>query len=151
MDVSDIFYFFCSGEGRGSPRRQEGGGGAIFLWKIPGEGVSWVGGCGGGGGAGRVFAGNLGRGGKYFFFWAEIPTKLIISGPQKGPVERGHIKNRQKVSKMFSTAFDIFRAGLKTSKIAKKCQKIFWTLFDNFRAAPVFRTLMGGSDKITSA
>ena len=48
-----------------------------------------------------------------------------ISGLQKGPAERGHVKNRQKVSKSFSTLFDTFRAGQKTSKIVKKCQKVF--------------------------
>ena len=45
MDVSDIFYFFCSGRGNGSPRRQEGGGWIGFLLKI------WGGGVPGGGGA----------------------------------------------------------------------------------------------------
>ena len=47
---------------------------------------------------------------------------------QKGPAERGHVKNvknRQKVSKSLSTLFDNFRAGQKTSKIVKKCQSIF--------------------------
>ena len=51
-----------------------------------------------------------------------------LSGLQKGPAERGHVKNvknRQKVSKSFSTLFDDFRAGQKTSKIVKKCQKVF--------------------------
>ena len=46
----------------------------------------------------------------------------------KLPAERGHVKNvknRQKVSKIFSTLFDNFRAGQKTSKIVKKCQNIF--------------------------
>ena len=38
VDVSDIFYFVCSGRGRGSPRRREGGGGIGFLLKIPGGG-----------------------------------------------------------------------------------------------------------------
>ena len=52
-------------------------------------------------------------------FW--FPNE--ISGPQKRPAERGHVKNRQRVSKTFST------------------------LFDNFRAAPVFRPLLGGSDE----
>ena len=33
-----IFFFFGSGRGRGSPRRQEGGG-VGFLLKIPGGGV----------------------------------------------------------------------------------------------------------------
>ena len=69
-----------------------------------------------------------------------------FSGPQKGPAERperGHAtffragqKKRQKivkkVSKIFSTLFDIFRAGHKTSKIVKKVSKIFSTLFDIF-------------------
>ena len=31
MDVSDIFYFFCSGEGEGSPRHREGGGDWFFI------------------------------------------------------------------------------------------------------------------------
>ena len=48
-----------------------------------------------------------------------------ISGLQKGPAERGHVKKRQKASKSFSTLFDSFRAGQKTSKIVKKCQKVF--------------------------
>ena len=38
----------------------------------------------------------------------------VLSGPQKGPAERGHVKKRQKVSKIFSTFFglttDIFVA-----------------------------------------
>ena len=78
----------------------------------------------------------------------EVPEKVargvsFFSGPQQGPVERGHIKKRQKVSKLFPTLFDIFRAGQKKSK---KCQKYFSTLFDNFRTAPVFRPLLGGSE-----
>ena len=36
-----------------------------------------------------------------------------------------NVKNRQKVSKSFSTLFDNFRAGQKTSKIVKKRQKVF--------------------------
>ena len=39
---------------------------------------------------------------------------FVLSGPQKGPAERSHVKNRQKVSKTFSTLFDVFRAGQKT-------------------------------------
>ena len=39
MDVSD--FFVCSGEGRGSPRRQEGAKvGFLFFMKIPGGGGS---------------------------------------------------------------------------------------------------------------
>ena len=41
MDVSDIFYFFCSGEGHGESEAPEmGGGGSVFLLKIPGGGGS---------------------------------------------------------------------------------------------------------------
>ena len=49
----------------------------------------------------------------------------MVSGLQKGPAERGHVKKRQKVSKSLSTLFDNFRAGQKKSKIVKKCQKVF--------------------------
>ena len=45
-------------------------------------------------------------------------------GRRKGATSK-NIKNRQKVSKSFSTLFDNFRAGQKTSKIVKKCQKVF--------------------------
>ena len=30
----------------------------------------------------------------------------VVSGPPKGPLERGHIKNCQKVSRQMSTSFD---------------------------------------------
>ena len=45
-------------------------------------------------------------------------------GRRKGATSK-NVKNRQKVTKTFSTLFDNFRAGQKTSKIAKKCQKHF--------------------------
>ena len=45
-------------------------------------------------------------------------------GRRKGATSK-NVKNRQKVSKIFSTLFDNFRAGQKTSKIVKKCQKVF--------------------------
>ena len=61
--------------------------------------------------------------------------RYILSGPQRGPAERGQVKNvkirqsfSQKVSNIFSTLFDNFRAGQRTSKIVKKCQ----TNFRNF-------------------
>ena len=65
------FYFFCSGEGKGEPEAP--GGGGDFLWKIPGAGVSRVG--GGGGARGREgVCGEFGGGGgaKYFFFGATV-------------------------------------------------------------------------------
>ena len=45
-------------------------------------------------------------------------------GRRKGATSK-NFKNRQKVSKSFSTLFDNFRAGQKTSKIVEKCQKVF--------------------------
>ena len=86
MDVSDIFIFSCRGRGRGSPRRQEGGG--QFLIENPrGGGVFQERGRGGGGaeGAGRVSAGNLGgRGAKYF-----------VSGPTCPPSHREQEDDRR--------------------------------------------------------
>ena len=52
----------------------------------------------------------------------------LVSGPQKGPAERAtskNVRNRQKVSKTFSTLLDNFRAGQKKAKIVKRCQKYF--------------------------
>ena len=62
----------------------------------------------------------------------------------KGPAERGHVKKRQKVSKSFSTLFDNFRAGQKTSKIAKKRQKIF----RHFSRGTIFPAPFGGALRI---
>ena len=45
-------------------------------------------------------------------------------GRRKGATSK-NVKNRQKESKSFSTLFDNFRAGQKTSKIVRKCQKVF--------------------------
>ena len=74
MDVSDILYFFCSGEGKGESEAPGGWGGRSFYGKSQEEGsTGWVGARGRG--AGRVFAGNLGGDGAIFFFGAEIPTK----------------------------------------------------------------------------
>ena len=54
-----------------------------------------------------------------------------------------NVKNRQKVSKIFSTLFDIFRAGQKKSKIVKKCQKYSRHFSTIFSAAPVFGPFWG--------
>ena len=40
-----------------------------------------------------------GEGGDYFHHAAERSPGLILNGPQKGPVERGHIKRRRKIIK----------------------------------------------------
>ena len=51
----------------------------------------------------------------------------VFSGPQKGPAEGGHIKKRQKASKIFSTLFAMFRAGQKRQKPSKSVKNIFDT------------------------
>ena len=68
VDVLDIFYFSCSGEGEGGPRRQEGGGGRFFLLKVPGGGGLLPGGGGGFSqeGLGRCLW-EIWGGAKYFF------------------------------------------------------------------------------------
>ena len=73
LDVSDIYNFFPLGGGKGSPRRQDGGGLAFSL-KIPRGGVSQER-EGVDRGARRVCAGNLVGGGVFFFFGAENPTE----------------------------------------------------------------------------
>ena len=73
----------------------------------------------------------------------------LVSGLQKGPAERGHIKKRQKSSKSVKKFFDTFRQFSRRAKNVKnrqKASKSFSTLFDNFRAAPFYRPLLGGSD-----
>ena len=64
VDVSDIFYFFCSGEGKGGESEVpgEGGGDDFFIENPRGGGVLPGGGGRGGREAGRVSAGNLGGG-----------------------------------------------------------------------------------------
>ena len=77
-------------------------------------------------------------------------TFTKVSGLQKGTAERGHVKKRQKSSKSVKNIFDTFRHFSRWAKNVKnrqKVSKIFSTLFDNFRAAPIFRPLLGGSDK----
>ena len=65
MDVSDIFNFFCSGEGKGVQGTRKRGGGVRLSMENPRKGAARrerVGG-GGGEGLGRPSAGNLGGGG----------------------------------------------------------------------------------------
>ena len=72
----------------------------------------------------------------------------LISGPQKGPEERGHVKNRPKVSTCFRNFLTFFAQG-KNAKNRQKVSKMFSTLFDNIRAAPVSGPFWGGSDLST--
>ena len=73
----------------------------------------------------------------------------LLSGPQKGPAERGHVKKRQKSSKSVKNILVASRHFSRRAKNVKKLSKsvkIFSTFFDNSRAAPVCRPLLGGSD-----
>ena len=73
-----------------------------------------------------------------------------ISGLQKGPAERGHVKKRQKSSKSVEKVFDTFRQFSRRAKNVKNRQKVsksFSTLFDNFRAAPFFRPLLQSAEQ----
>ena len=73
----------------------------------------------------------------------------FVSGLQKGPAERGHVKKRQKSSKSVKNIFDTFRRFSRRAKNVKNRQKVsksFSTLFDNFRAAPFFRPLLQSAD-----
>ena len=65
-------------------------------------------------------------------------------GQRKGATSK-NVKNRQKVSKIFSTLFDIFSRRAKNVKNRQKVSNIFSTFFDKFRAAPVFQPFLGAS------
>ena len=74
---------------------------------------------------------------------------FLVSGLQKGPAERGHVKKRQKSSKSVKKFFDTFRQFSRRAKNVKnrqKASKSFSTLFDNFRAAPLFRPFLQSAD-----
>ena len=75
MDVSNILYFFCSGEGKGeSGATARGGGGFFFIENSRrGGGLPGGGGEGSGGCLRGIWGG--GEGAKYLFFGAEMSTK----------------------------------------------------------------------------
>ena len=80
VDVSDIFNFFCSGEGKGESGATGREGGRFFFLKIPGGGGVIQEGVGVGEGTGRVSAGNLGElggGAKYFFSGPKCPPRIV--------------------------------------------------------------------------
>ena len=89
-DVSDIFYFFSLGRGKGESEASGGRGSSIFI-EIPKGGGS----PGGGGaeGPGKCLR-RIGtwRGGLIFFFGAEMSTKTCVVGccVHKGLSLRGH-------------------------------------------------------------
>ena len=86
------------------------------------------------------------------YTWNSRGIKCVIhkiSGLQKGPAERGHVKKRQKSSKTVKKFFDTFRPFSRRAKNVKNRQKVsksFSTLFDNFRAAPFFRPLLQSAE-----
>ena len=57
----------------------------------------------------------------------------VFSGLQKGPVERGHIKKRQKSSKSVKKFFDTFRQFSRRAKKRQKSSKNVKKFFDTFR------------------
>ena len=66
------------------------------------------------------------------FFWigpnpvsSDHPKSADRKMCQRKGAKSKSFKNHQKVSKIFSTIFDIFLAGQKASKFVKKCQKCF--------------------------
>ena len=76
----------------------------------------------------------------------------LVSGLQKGPVERGHVKKRQKSSKRVKKFFDTFRHFSRRAKNVKNRQKVsksFSTLFDTFRAAPFSGPLLQSAELVT--
>ena len=72
MDVSDIFYFFRSGEGKDESEAPGRGGGGRFLIENPKKGGGLLGGGGGGGGTRGLegVCGELGGRGLNIFFRA---------------------------------------------------------------------------------
>ena len=77
MDVSDFFYFFRTGEVKEESEAPGRGEGRIFIENPKKGGLPDGGGPKGLGGV----CGELGgRGAKYFFFGAEMPTKFLHSG-----------------------------------------------------------------------
>ena len=74
VDVSDIFIFFCLGEGKGESEAPGGWGGGFFNVKSQEGGGSpeWVG-AGPGGCLRAIWGGGL----NIFFFGAEIPQRVV--------------------------------------------------------------------------
>ena len=74
---------------------------------------------------------------------------LLSAECKRGRRKGATSKKTSKSSKSVKKFFDIFRQFSRRAKNVKNRQKVsksFSTLFDNFRAAPVFRPLLGGSD-----
>ena len=71
-----------------------------------------------------------------------------FSGTQKGPAEKGPrqktVKNRHKVSKLFSTLFDIFFAQGKKRQKPSRSVKIFFDTFRQFSRGTRFPAPLGG-------
>ena len=92
MDVSDIFYFLCSGEGKGESDAPGRGGGVDFLLKNArggsqergeGEGAGWVsvGNFGVGGGLNIFFRGRNAQSDMRWLQKYALPISLLESKP----------------------------------------------------------------------
>ena len=80
------------------------------------------------------------------FQWSRTKNQRTAKGASgKGPRQKTSkiVKKCQKVFRHFSTFF----AQGKKRQNRQKVSKIFSTLFDIFRAAPIFRPLLGASEK----
>ena len=76
----------------------------------------------------------------------KIPSgQKQLSGLQKGPAERGHVKKRQKSSKSVKKFFDTFRPFSRRAKNVKKRQKGFSTVFAQHHFSGP--RLLGGSEQ----
>ena len=88
VDVSDIFNFFCSGQGKGKSRATGRGGGVRFSVENPTGGGRRSRRMGGGGGREGVCS-ELGAGGgsKYFFPGPKRPPRLDVAS--RAPRDEG--------------------------------------------------------------
>ena len=76
--------------------------------------------------------------------WYTCLNRQNSADRKRGQRKGGHVKNRQKVSK---TSFRHFSSFVAQGKKHQKSSTIFSTFFDNFARAPVFRRILGGSEK----
>ena len=79
----------------------------------------------------NVFSPSLARSKSFTGTFLRFFTAKIFQRTAKGATSK-NVKHCQKVSKISSTLFDIFRTGQKTSKIVKKCQQYFRHFLTSF-------------------
>ena len=119
MDVSDLFYFFCSVEGKGESEAPEGGG-VGFLLKIPGgRGLSGEGGWRWGGCLQGISRG--GGGTKYIFSVPKRPPRSV----HRRCFQLGKLKclNRQK--EVWRIPRNLFQGKKKELHVHQRAFKVF--------------------------